>query len=101
MIHNTYCCFSCLDCEELFPFADGATFAGVDLSDCENWIKTCMRTVTTPKEMAENVMPFHEEKREKHWIIFKAPKMSKTPQEVTTCCYSIWLFVIDQEERYD
>lgn len=79
----TYVCLLCL--LELSPPLDGATLAGVDFSAFENWIKICIRIVTAAKQIAEKVMPFHEERIEDRWKTFHAPKISSRAQEHTTC----------------
>lgn len=71
----------------------GATLAGVDRSDLENWIKNCIRSVTIAKPNTEKVMPFHEEKSEDPWKTLKAPTMSKIAQEMTTCCFKKRVYI--------
>lgn len=63
----------------------GTTLAGVERSDWENWIKTCIRTVTMANTTAENAIPFHEDRSEVHCKNFKAPKTSRHTQAITTC----------------
>lgn len=101
-----HCCLSSLS-EESTLFL--TTLAGVDRSDCENWIKICIRIVTTAKATAENVKPFHDENSEKRWITFKVPKISTMVQEQTTCFYITWadtdlylfkILYITEQENY-
>ena len=72
-------------CSPLFFGFAGATLAGVERSDCENRIKTCMRAVTTTKPTVENATPFQDDSSEVHWRNFTDPATTRQAQDMTTC----------------
>ena len=80
--------FSSLFDDSPFFALAGATFAGVDRSDCENLINMCIRTVIMARPTTENAIPFQEENNEVQRRNFQAPKTTKHVQEMTTCLKS-------------